>query len=109
MACKLKTEIFIKNLLNEIHEPYTNETLGKINAIKNIEISETGNKIFLEFGFPLMGVENKLKERVNSELEKADLPPAEISIKSKVTTRAVQRGVPILDNVKNIIAVASGK
>lgn len=105
----MTTETTIQNLLDEIHDPYTNETLGTIKAIKNIKISEKENKVFLEFGFPLKGFEDKLKEKINSELKKASLPFTEINIETKVTTRAVQRGVPTLDNVKNIIAIASGK
>ncbi len=105
----METENSIKKLLSEICEPYTGKTLGEIGAIQNIEMSETDFKITLVFGFPLIGYEEKLKKMIFSKLEKASEKPIKIEIASKITARKAQRGVPTLSQVKNIIAIASGK
>ena len=105
----METEHSIKKLLSEICEPYTEKTLGEIGAIQNIEVSNTDIKVTLVFGFPLKEYEVKLKEMIFSKVEKASEKPIKIDIVSQITAREAQRGVPTLSQVKNIIAIASGK
>lgn len=105
----METENSIKKILNEICEPYTGKTLGEIGAIQNIKESETELIINLVFGFPMLGYEEKLRKMIFSELEKAYEKPIKIDIVSKITAREAQRGVPTINQVKNIIAIASGK
>ncbi len=105
----METENTIKELLSGIYEPYTGKTLGEIGAIQNIEKSAAGVKVTLILGFPLSGYEETLRKIIFTELEKISKDPIKIDITSKITARAAQRGVPTLEQVKNIIAIASGK
>ena len=109
MVRKLSIETSIKKILDEIHEPYTGKTIGELRAIKNVENSGNEIVVFFEFGFPLSNYAEKFQEKVNFELQKESLPKVKVSLTSKIVARAAQPGVPTLNQVKNIIAVASGK
>ncbi|MCW5588460.1 MAG: iron-sulfur cluster carrier protein ApbC [Legionellales bacterium] len=79
-----------------------NHTLRELRAIKSI----SGNRIELEFGFPVL---SQLKELANAIKNALQQPNLTIHIKQAIIPHQVQAGLKPLAGVKNIIAVASGK
>ncbi|PIU16989.1 MAG: iron-sulfur cluster carrier protein ApbC, partial [Gallionellales bacterium CG08_land_8_20_14_0_20_59_87] len=105
------TETDVQNALKNLTDPNTKKDFVSGKSVKNIEIS--GNDITLDIllGYPAKSVWGEIKTLVESHL-KAVLPgvsKVEVNVSSKVVPHAVQRGVKLVDGVKNIIAVASGK
>jgi len=61
-------------------------------------------------GFPADGYREQLADTLKALVESIDgIHTANIDVSSKIATHAAQKGVKHLDNIKNIIAVASGK
>lgn len=99
----------IKNLLNEFIIPDTGRPLKEIGKIVSF-VSE-GNKCeaSIEFGYH----DNELikNDRIFSEVirENSNFIDIDISINTDVKSHGVQSSLSPIENVKNIIAVASGK
>ena len=91
-------------------EPHLQRDLVSAKSIKNIEIDGDKAKITVELGFPAKGVFDEVSEAVKSAVEALDgVSSADVDISSKVVAHSVQKALKPIDNVKNIIAVASGK
>lgn len=91
-------------------EPHLQKDLVAAKAIKNIAIEGGKVKVDIELGFPAKGIEQNIKDEVSARLSKvAGVGACEVSISTKITAHSVQKALKPIDNVKNIIAVASGK
>jgi ATP-binding protein involved in chromosome partitioning len=105
------TETDVQNALKSLIDPNTRKDFVSGKSIKNIKIS--GNDVSLDvlLGYPAKSVWDEIKAMVEGHLKAAlpDVDKVSASVSSKVVPHAVQRGVKLVDGVKNIIAVASGK
>jgi ATP-binding protein involved in chromosome partitioning len=100
----------IETALKGYVEPHLNADLVSAHAVKGIEVDGGKAKITVELGFPAKGVHDAIAEAVKAAAEGVDgVEGAEGSVSSKITAHAVQKSLKPIDNVKNIIAVASGK
>ena len=105
------TENDVQNALKNLTDPNTKKDFVSGKSVKNIKIG--GNDVSLDIllGYPAKSVWGEIKTLVETHLKSA-LPgvgKVEANVASKVVPHAVQRGVKLVDGVKNIIAVASGK
>src|SRR5512146_879898 len=105
------TEADVQSALKNLTDPNTKKDFVSGKSIKNIRIS--GNDVSLDvlLGYPAKSVWDEIKAMVETHL-KSTVPgigKVSASVSSKVVPHAVQRGVKLVDGVKNIIAVASGK
>ncbi|MGA7749899.1 MAG: iron-sulfur cluster carrier protein ApbC [Gallionella sp.] len=104
-------ETDVQGALKNLVDPNTKKDFVSGKSVKNIKIS--GNDVALEImlGYPAKSVWDEIRAMVETNL-KAALPGAgkiSVSVSSKVVPHAVQRGVKLVEGVKNIIAIASGK
>ncbi len=91
-------------------EPHLQRDLVSAKSIKNIEIDGDKVKVSVELGFPAKGIFDEISEAVKSAVEALDgVSSADVEVSSKVVAHSVQKALKPIDNVKNIIAVASGK
>ncbi len=91
-------------------EPHLQRDLVSAKSVKNIEIDGDKVKVTVELGFPAKGIFDEISEAVKSAVEALDgVSSADVDISSKVVAHSVQKALKPIDNVKNIIAVASGK
>ena len=94
-------------LLNLIH-PDTNQKFISKKNIKEINI-ENDIKLSIELNYPSKSF-NELYSKIISEgLFKLTGLKVSVTIKNKILTHKAQQGINHLSNVKNIIAIASGK
>ncbi len=105
------TEADVQSALKQLTDPNTKKDFVSGKSVKNIKV--TGNDVSLDIllGYPAKSVLEEIRAMVESQLRGA-LPGAAkiaVNMSSKVVPHAVQRGVKLVDGVKNIIAVASGK
>ncbi len=70
------------------------------------EISDSGTEIELQLGFPAQGIQAQLEDRIREQIPAGNI---DVRVESKITAHGVQRNLKPLANVKNIIAIASGK
>jgi ATP-binding protein involved in chromosome partitioning len=104
-------EADVQNALKNLTDPNTKKDFVSGKSVKNVKVS--GNDVALEItlGYPAKSVWDEIRSMVEAHLRSV-LPGAgkvSVTLSSKVVPHAVQRGVKLVEGVKNIIAVASGK
>ncbi len=92
----------IKQLLTTIKDDYTNEDIAK--NIDSIDINNGEVIINLIINYPCDSYHKTLKNKILDKITNA-----KINITTKIANYVTQKGVDKLAEVKNIIAIASGK
>ena len=96
----------LKETLASIPIPGIDKPLGALGRVLTAEIKDSTAKIELQLGFPARGIQAELEEGIRARLEVGNL---ELKVVTKITAHGVQRNLKPLPNVRNIIAIASGK
>ncbi|MCI0401352.1 MAG: iron-sulfur cluster carrier protein ApbC [Gammaproteobacteria bacterium] len=100
----------VEAALSKYQEPYLGKDLVSAKAVKNIAIAGPNVNVDVELGYPAKGYQDKLVGELKGIL--AAIPgigELTLNLHSAIATHAVQQGVTPLPNIKNVIAVASGK
>lgn len=104
------TQQQITDIISQYIDPYLKKDLVSTKAIKQITINESSINIEIILGFPAAGYHAQLIKNLRELIqENLNTPDITITIKTDIASHAIQIGVKPLSNVKNIIAVASGK
>jgi ATP-binding protein involved in chromosome partitioning len=92
-------------------DPYLEQDLIAAKAIKDIRITDDRIEVDIQLGFPAKGYQDTLTTELQNHIESlASVSAASVKVvDTKITPHEVQKGLKPLPNVKNIIAVASGK
>src|SRR5450755_1913536 len=100
----------IRERLNTYTDPYLAQTLGEAKAVVSVTVEDGRVGVELALGFPCSDYGAELKTELQNHLQpllgRAQL---ELKLRAQITAHAVQRTLKPLANVKNIVAVASGK
>jgi len=100
----------IQNALREITDPNTGKDFVSSKSAKNIKIDGNNISVDIVLGYPANSQLAAIQAMVESKLKTIpEIGSVFVNIGSRIVSHSVQRGVPLLPNVKNIIAVASGK
>ncbi|WP_077001115.1 iron-sulfur cluster carrier protein ApbC [Variovorax sp. KK3] len=96
--------------LKSVLDPNTGKDFVSTKALKNLQVHEGEVSFDIELGYPAKSQIPALRKAL---VAAAKAVPGVENVSANITTRvishAVQRGVQLMPNVKNIIAVASGK
>jgi ATP-binding protein involved in chromosome partitioning len=96
--------------LKAVQDPNTGKPFVATRSLKNLQVSEGDVSFDLELGYPAKSQHAAIRRELVAAAKA--LPGVEnvsVNIVTKVISHAVQRGVQLMPNVRNIIAVASGK
>ena len=104
-------EADVQRALSSLSDSNTQKDFVSGKSVKNIKITGTDVSLDIQLGYPAQSVWGEIRELFESHLKSAlpTIGKLSINVSSKVVPHAVQRGVKLVDGVKNIIAVASGK
>jgi ATP-binding protein involved in chromosome partitioning len=103
-------EQHVRDLLAEIQDPYAGTDLVSMGWLRGIGIDGDRVSVDLRSGYPLDGVREATVQRVTERLESdPQIGKAAVNLEWKVVPHVVQADLKPLDQVRNIIAVASGK
>jgi ATP-binding protein involved in chromosome partitioning len=108
MSDDLRTRL--NDALARIPDPHTGTDLGATGSVKGIGID--GDKVAIEIvlGYPAAGWHSTLAEQAKAvALAVSGISQATVDVRSRVVAHKVQGELTPLPEVKNIIAVASGK
>ncbi|MGE5623059.1 MAG: P-loop NTPase, partial [Bacillota bacterium] len=100
----------VKAALSKVVDPNTGKDLVSGKSAKNIQVNGADVTLDVELGYPAKSQIEPIRQAVTDALR--GLPGignVAVNVSSKIVAHAVQRGVKLMSNVKNIIAVASGK
>ena len=104
------TESSVKSTLKSIRLPGLNHDLGDVSRIVEAEVSDGRAKVAVELGFPAETAHSAWRKHIEDAIRgetRAD--NVDVSITTSITAHGVQRNLKPLVNVRNVIAVASGK
>ena len=105
------TEADVQNALKSLIDANTQKDFVTGKSVKNIKVSGSDVSLDILLGYPARSVWGDIRVLVENHLKQtlSDVGKISVNVSSKVVPHAVQRGVALVDGVKNIIAVASGK
>ena len=91
-------------------DPYLQQDLVSAKAVKNIAVRGGRVTVDVVLGYPAAGVRARWAAALKAKLESVEgITQADVHVSWEIVPHAVQRGVSTMKQVKNIIAVASGK
>ncbi|HHH38721.1 MAG TPA: iron-sulfur cluster carrier protein ApbC, partial [Sedimenticola sp.] len=100
----------IEEAIRQYQEPHLGKDLVSAKCVKSIDIDGDKVKVKVELGFPANGILDQVAGEVKKAVESIDgVSQADVEVTWKVVAHSVQKSLKPIDNVKNIIAVASGK
>jgi ATP-binding protein involved in chromosome partitioning len=100
----------IKAALSQVVDPNTGKDLVSSRSAKNIHLEGGDVALDVELGYPAKSQIDMIRKSVIAAVRAVEgAGNVSVNVYSKITAHAVQRGVKLMPNVKNIIAVASGK
>ena len=100
----------VKAALSQVIDPNTGKDLVSSKSARNIQLNGADVSIDVELGYPAKSqIEPIRLAATNAVRAIGGAGNVGVNVYSKIIPHSVQRGVKLLANVKNIIAVASGK
>lgn len=105
------SEADVQNALKTLIDPNTRKDFVSGKSVKNIKVTGADVTLDILLGYPAKSVWEEIRGMVETHL-KSSIPgvgKVTVNVSSKVVPHAVQRGVKLVEGVKNIIAIASGK
>jgi len=96
--------------LQAVKDPNTGKDFVSTRQLKNLQVQESDVSFDVELGYPAKSQHPVLRQALIAAAKTvAGVGNVSVNLSTRVIAHAVQRGVQLLPNVKNIIAVASGK
>jgi ATP-binding protein involved in chromosome partitioning len=104
------SEARVRELLAGIQDPYAEADLVSLGWVRGVGIDGARVSVDLRAGYPLDGVRDALAAQIAGRLESdPQIEKATVNLDWKVVAHAVQGELKPLEQIRNIIAVASGK
>src|SRR5512139_759080 len=104
------SEIQVQNALKELVDPNTHKDYVSTKSARNIKVDGGAVSVDIQLGYPAQSQLATIKQQIEDKLKSIDgVTGATANVSFKIVSHSVQRGVKLIPNVKNIIAVASGK
>jgi ATP-binding protein involved in chromosome partitioning len=104
------TREIVEQAIKGYIEPHLETDLVSAKSVKDVVIDGGKVTVGLVLGFPAKGVHNDIIAAVKGAVEAIDgVSSCEVKLDTKIVAHTVQKSLKPIDNVKNIIAVASGK
>jgi len=98
----------IRQLLSQVVDPNTQQDLVSSKSVKKILVDGEKPIIEIELGYPAKSQIPVIGGMVEDKLNEAGIE-AVVTVSQNIIAHEVQRGVKVFENVRNIIAVSSGK
>ena len=100
----------VQAALKGLIDPNTQIDFATSKSVKNLRVDGGDVSLDIVLGYPAKSQFDAIRKSVIAVLrELPDVKNVSVNVSSQIVAHSVQRGVKLLPNVKNIIAVASGK
>ncbi len=104
------SELQVQTALKQIIDPNTEKDFIATKSARNIKVDGSDVSLDIELGYPARTQFELIREMVQAKLSAIPgIGKVTVKVASKIVSHSVQRGVKLIPEVKNIIAVASGK
>ncbi len=106
----MPTQDQLLQALAAVIDPNTGHDFVTSKSIKNLHVTDADVAFDVELGYPAKSqIASFRKSLIAAAKSVAGVNNVSVNVSVKIASHSVQRGVQLLPNVKNIIAVASGK
>ncbi|KVX60064.1 iron-sulfur cluster carrier protein ApbC [Burkholderia stagnalis] len=96
--------------LAAVADPNTGRPYAAGKGVRNVAIGGDAVSVDVVLGYPAKSQHDDVRARVSAALKAVPgVRDARVNVSQEIVAHTVQRGVKLLPNVKNIVAVASGK
>ncbi len=100
----------VEALLKEVVDPHTGKDLLAGGAVRDVSVAGDKATIDVVLGYPAHGYAGRLTGIIKEKLQALpDVRDGEVNVSWEIQAHAVQKSLKPMENVKNVIAVASGK
>lgn len=100
----------LKQRIGALEVPEMGHSVAEIGKVARVSIDSNKASIVIELGFPADGIRAELVDAVTEAVRTdSDIEEVEVTVDTRITAHGVQRNLKPLEDVKNIIAIASGK
>ena len=99
----------VNQVLSSVIDPNTGRDFVSSRAARNVRIEGARVSLDVELGYPAASQVGLIRDLIATALKQAGAAEVEVSVASKIVPHTVQRGLKVLPNVRNIVAVYSGK
>ncbi len=104
------TKADVESLLKTLIDPNVDIDLVSAKAVKNIAVNGTNVDVEIELGYPAKNYLQVLQTMVEKKLQELpEVKKINVAVSVNITAHSVQQNLKVIPNIKNIIAVASGK
>ena len=104
------SELQVQAVLKEIIDPNTGKDYVTSKEVSEIRVNSNNVSLDIVLSYPAKSLIESIRSQIIEKLKGiSNIGEIEVNITSKIVSRVTQRGVQHIPNVKNIIAVASGK
>ena len=100
------SEADVQAVLAKLIDPNTGKDFVATRSVKSVKVSGAAAAVEIELGYPGKSQFEPIRRQVIEALKAAGAPGASVTVRSKVVSHAVQRGVKLVPGIKNIIAIA---
>ena len=100
----------VQQAVQAVVDPATGQGLLELAQLKNVQVTGADVSFDLELGYPAQSQHAALRQALVAAVRALPgVGNVSVHIATRVGAHAAQRGLPLLPQVKNIVAVASGK
>jgi ATP-binding protein involved in chromosome partitioning len=103
----------VNQALSSVIDPNTGHDFVSSRSARNIRIdgAGAGSRVSLdvELGYPAASQLGLIRDLITTALKKAGAADVQVAVSTKIVPHTVQRGLKVMPNVRNIVAISSGK
>jgi ATP-binding protein involved in chromosome partitioning len=100
----------VEELLKTIEDPNIGKNFVAAKSVKDIKVDGDTVSIEIELGYPAKSIADQLANMITDAVRSLDgVENVEVTIGWKIQAHSVQKSLKPLENIKNVIAIASGK
>ncbi len=100
----------VENALKNVQDPAAQVDLVAAKSVRDIEIDGDSVKITIRLGYPAKSLRESLTESVTEQVKTLDgVANLEVDVGWDIQAHSVQKNLRPMENIKNVLAVASGK
>ena len=100
----------VEAALKEVQDPCMGQDLVSARAVDSIDVDADPMRVSIKLGYPARGVREALLEAVKTRLAALDGGSGiDVEVGWEIESHSVQKNLKPMENIKNVLAVASGK
>ncbi len=103
------TKAQVEAALKQIQDPYIGKNLVASNTVKGIEVDGGKVNVTVKLGYPAKGIVDELAKEIEAKILAAGAESVDANVSWEIDAHTVQKSLKPLENIKNVIAIASGK